>query len=387
VNREKGKTYQYQMFLVEKKESKTRRNFLLNAIILIAVLLFSACISPRPVPNKPYYFTFFPPPPQSPRIQFLTSISDAKEYIPKKRTFADFIIGADKKKERDKSVKKPYGVAIKDGVIFVCDTDRNRIDVLDLKAQKFSYIGGTAAGQLKKPINIAIDDERTIFVTDTVIGGIAVIDKFDRFIGLYGREELERPTGIAIFKNKLFVTDVSHNEIFVFEKNTGKLLDRFGKNEDGTSRFAAPTNITLDKEGNIYVSETMGYRVQKLSQDGKPLMKFGGGLGDAFGQFARPRGVAVDREGRVFSIDGWHNVVQIFDTTGNMLLFFGEIGNEPGNLNLPAQIIIDYDNVELFKKYAAPEFEVEFLIIVTSQYGVRKVNIYGFGHKKGEENI
>jgi hypothetical protein len=62
------------------------------------------------------------------------------------------------------------------------------------------------------------------------------------------------------------------------------------------------------------------------------------------------------------------------------------MGNQPGNLNLPAQVVIDYDNVNLFRSYAAPDFEIEYLIIVTSQYGLRKVNIYGFGHPRGQGN-
>ena len=61
------------------------------------------------------------------------------------------------------------------------------------------------------------------------------------------------------------------------------------------------------------------------------------------------------------------------------------MGNQPGNLILPAQIVIDYDNVPLFTKYASPDFEIEYLILVTSQYGERKVNVFGFGQKRTED--
>jgi hypothetical protein len=97
--------------------------------------------------------------------------------------------------------------------------------------------------------------------------------------------------------------------------------------------------------------------------------------------------VAVDREGRIYSVDGWHSVVQVFDAEGRFLLFFGEMGNQPGNLILPAQIVIDYDNIPLFTKYASPDFQIEYLIIVTSQYGERKVNVFGFGHKNTGDRV
>jgi hypothetical protein len=60
------------------------------------------------------------------------------------------------------------------------------------------------------------------------------------------------------------------------------------------------------------------------------------------------------------------------------LLFFGGMGNEPGNLSLPAKVVIDYDHVDLFADRVAPGHEIEYLVIVTSQYGSRMVNVFGF---------
>lgn len=52
---------------------------------------------------------------------------------------------------------------------------------------------------------------------------------------------------------------------------------------------------------------------------------------------------------------------------------------------LPAQVIVDYDNVSYFKKYAAPNFDIEYLVIVTNQFGAHSVNIYGFGKERGKK--
>ena len=46
---------------------------------------------------------------------------------------------------------------------------------------------------------------------------------------------------------------------------------------------------------------------------------------------------------------------------------------------LPAAIHIDYDNVDLFRKYAVDGAQLEFLVIVTNQIGANKVTVYGFG--------
>ena len=99
-------------------------------------------------------------------------------------------------------------------------------------------------------------------------------------------------------------------------------------------------------------------------------------------KFALPKGVAVDREGRVYVVDARAQVVQIFNPEGKLLLFFGEPNASRASLFLPASVAVDYQNVDLFRQYAAPGFELDYLVIVSNQYGRRKISVYGFGHKR-----
>ena len=82
--------------------------------------------------------------------------------------------------------------------------------------------------------------------------------------------------------------------------------------------------------------------------------------------------------------DAAFNNVQIFSPEGRLLMFFGDAGLGPGGLMLPAKVAIDEQNMALFSAYTAPEFEIEYLVLVTSQFGDRKVSVYGFGHDKGK---
>jgi DNA-binding beta-propeller fold protein YncE len=133
----------------------------------------------------------------------------------------------------------------------------------------------------------------------------------------------------------------------------------------------------VDTDGNVYVSDSVMARVTKYDFRGNVLQQFGS-LGRAIGQFVRPRGIAVDRDGRLYVVDAAFENVQVFDPEGRLLLFFGNAGGLPGNVNLPAKVEIDYDNVGLFADRVAPGYAVEYLILVTSQYGRNKVNVYGF---------
>ena len=114
-------------------------------------------------------------------------------------------------------------------------------------------------------------------------------------------------------------------------------------------------------------------------------MRSYGAIGTGLGSFARPKGIALDRAGRMYVGDAAFENVQVFDAEGRLLLFFGQPGDKREGLNLPAGIAIDYDNVELFRAAADPKFAIEYLILVASQFGPNKVDVFGFGRMAGME--
>jgi sugar lactone lactonase YvrE len=69
-----------------------------------------------------------------------------------------------------------------------------------------------------------------------------------------------------------------------------------------------------------------------------------GRKGDAAGDLALPKGVAIDREGNVWVVDAHFENVQIYSSTGQLLLAVGQEGNKPGEFWLPAGMCIDRQN-------------------------------------------
>jgi hypothetical protein len=109
-----------------------------------------------------------------------------------------------------------------------------------------------------------------------------------------------------------------------------------------------------------------------------------GDIGRGPGSFARPRGLAFDKEDRLYVVDAAFGNVQLFGKNGQLLLFFGKGGINPGDLYLPAKVYVDYDSVKYFQQYADPNFQIQYLIFITSQFGIRPVSIYAFGTTKGQ---
>jgi DNA-binding beta-propeller fold protein YncE len=276
-----------------------------------------------------------------------------------------------------RQLNKPYGVAIHDGQILVCDTMDGIVAVFDLVNQTVEILGSGPKGQLGKPINIAVDKDGTRYVVDLKLGRVMVYDADNRYIRAIGDPEAWSPTDVAIIGKRLYVTDIENGQIVLVEKATGEELRRFGQTEAGEAGQFFPTNLAIGVDESVYATDTVNTQVFKFDGRGEQVQVFGS-LGKNFGQFVRPKGVAVDREGRVYVADAATEVVQIFNADGELLLFFGGAGNHPGGLNLPAKVVIDYDNVDLFADRVAPGYKVKYLVLVTSQYGPNKVSVFGF---------
>ena len=60
-------------------------------------------------------------------------------------------------------------------------------------------------------------------------------------------------------------------------------------------------------------------------------------------------------------------------------LSFGGPGPERWNIHMPTVVKVDYDNVSYFEKFAAPNFDIQYLVLVASQFGLNKVVVFGFG--------
>jgi DNA-binding beta-propeller fold protein YncE len=320
---------------------------------------------------------FYPPSPNPPRIQYLTKYSSAFDVSQGgSRKFRDFVFGGEE--SEDQILEKPYGVAIHKGAIYVIDTRGEGYVVFDVAAGKWRKVTGSGDGRMKKPINIAIDEDGTRYVTDTEREVVIVFNEDDRFMRTIGAPGQFRPSDAAISGDRLYVTDVMNHKVHVLNKYTGETLFAFGKSGNGEGEMVHPTNLAIAPDDTLYVSDTTNFRIQQFTLDGEYIRELGE-VGTGAGNFARPKGVAIDNDGTLYVVDAAFQNVQVFDSRGRALMFFGGAGRARGKMNLPTVVKVDYDNVEYFQKYVADGFEIEYLILVVNQFGSNKVQVFGFG--------
>ena len=360
------------------------------ALALALTGLFAAGLLPaKPAEKekpKDQDYTFFPPAPDEPHLQFLTGFSSEAEMgRSAKRSFTSWLTG---KPPPRREINKPYGAAVRNNILYICDTEYGAVLKADFKTKKMSLFKAKGMGFLNQPVNLAIDQDGTMYVADSARNQVVVYDKDENYLAVIGKHGEIAPRDVVVGVDKIYIADIKSHNIQVYDKSTRNPLYTIPKEADakeGKKRIVMPTNLALDAKGRLYVSDTGAFRIQVYDDKGDYLRTVGE-MGDSFGQFARNKGIAVDREFRLYATDSLSQVTQIFNEQGQVLTWFGEpvdgSAGPAGMKVVPAKVLLDYEDVGWFESSVAPGFKVEYLIIVINQVGPHLVSIYGFGHPK-----
>ena len=204
---------------------------------------------------------------------------------------------------------------------------------------------GARSEGLSKPNTIAVHQGR-IYLSDSVD---AVIRVFDVPSGRHFRlgesdpGKLVKPLGIDVDRNgNLYVADSGAKAILVYNKD-GKFLRRMGD----PKWFDRLANVTVDPKGDrIYLVDIGGvgsqqHRVRVIdAASGEPLFDFGKRGSDP-GEFNLPRDLVVGKDGRLYVVDSGNFRVQVFDRDGKFLKSFGSVGRQMGQFARPKEIAAD----------------------------------------------
>ena len=160
-----------------------------------------------------------------------------------------------------------------------------------------------------------------------------------------------KPVGMTVHPDgRVFIADTHYHRVIVFDPN-GNELARFGEPGTGDGQFGWPTDVAIDGQGFIYVSEYNGNdRVTLWS----PSYEFVGVVvsGDVSGRpMRRPAALAIDRRQTLWVADACNHRILRFDLDGNLLTEFGRMGRQPGQLRYPYDIDIDPEGNILVCEY------------------------------------
>lgn len=257
-------------------------------------------------------------------------------------SFLYILIGLDHSRRDPLVLQRPQsGITTPDGRIYVTDVSRQAVFVFDELLGTLDVWEQAGAGNtFSAPTGIASNTNGDIYIADSDQKIVHVMDHDGKYLGSWGSDILQRPTGLAYdsLSNRLYVADTAADDIKVFD-NSGLLVDIIGSTGDQPGQLNAPTYLSFSHD-QLYISDTLNARVQIFTRDGD-FIRTVGKRGIYVGQFNRPKGVTVDSDGNIYAIESYYDHMIIFNRNGELLLTIGGAGKGTGKFFLPAGIWTD----------------------------------------------
>lgn len=313
---------------------------------------------PKPAPVIDYSNIVWPNPPAIARIRYQAfyaaqKLSQVDKAPTKKQKWMDRLAGTQAASENSKvlfQLAEPYGVAIDSkNNLYVADQKVGAIFIFNTETREVDLIRNKTHAHFGRIIGLAIDDNDRLFVSDPFLRHVLVFNAAHVSEDVI-TDGMVSPGGLALDRENrlLYVSDVELDQVLVYDADSFKLLRKLGTtghNHELTTPgdFSKPTGLAVDREGNLYVADTLNDRIEIFDADGKFISTFGK-AGDGPGYFARPKGVAIDSDGHIWVADGVQDRVQVFNQQAQLLISFGGHGLLPGQFQGLVGIAIDKNN-------------------------------------------
>lgn len=151
---------------------------------------------------------------------------------------------------------------------------------------------------------------------------------------------LHAPYGIWVQGDSAYVSDVELGRVMRMEIGAGTTKSFEGT---GDSRLGAPIGVTVDPDGNVYVSDTKDSTVKAFDKDGKSLWKIDF-MGAAAGTLKRPTGISWTPLGELLVADTGNRRLVVLSKDGKFVRDLCRNAlKDPGALPNPTNLWVDPD--------------------------------------------
>lgn len=143
-------------------------------------------------------------------------------------------------------------------------------------------------------------------------------------------------------RDRVYVFNRGQHPLMVFDRD-GNFLSSWGE-----GFFPRPHAVTMAPDDTIFLTDDDSATVRKFTLDGKLLLTIGEYMKPAPAHSGRPFNrcthVAIAADGCLYVSDGYGNArIHKYSPDGKLLFSWGEPGTDPGQFNVPHNIVIDRD--------------------------------------------
>jgi len=194
--------------------------------------------------------------------------------------------------------------------------------------------------ELLTPYSVATDSKGVIYIADTSMGLVHRYDLIERevsYIGRAGDEQLASPVAVALDRDEnLYISDSLLNKVFKFKKD-----GEFIKELIPPAGFKRPGGIAVNPAGEKFVIDALANILHKFSADDVYIGEFPQRMPGE--ELNTPSFVATDKSGNVYVTDAMNFTVKKYSADGKLMKRIGEVGDVPGTFARPKGVALDSD--------------------------------------------
>ncbi|MEO8084404.1 MAG: hypothetical protein ABI780_11320 [Ardenticatenales bacterium] len=257
----------------------------------------------------------------------------------------------------DGQLQLPTGIAVDDaGNAYVADSVG--VQVFDASG---AFVRRVAQGDLVAVEGVAVTpDGGKLYVAERT-PPVRVFDASGAAAGTVGQVgeaagELKQPAAIALDDaGNLYVADAANGRIEVYD-SSGRHARTIGKKGDQRGEFTQPRALAVGADGRLYVGVGDSYAIQIFSPEGTYVRSLAHSYKDE--TLFRIAGIALDDAGHIYASEAASHYLQVFDDKG-WLSDLGKLGTSPTQFNTPSGLaysggqlyVVDQQNsrVQVFK--------------------------------------
>ena len=216
--------------------------------------------------NRPSGLTFD-------RDGYLLIVDGLNNRIQRYTSDGRFVGGWGRRGNSDGEFNMPWGISVdRAGDVYVADWRNDRIQKFDAQGRHLATWGspGQGDGEFHRPSWVAVDEDGDIYVADWGNERVQVLGPDGTFVtqfrGEAGLSKMSEFYYSVSFQHQLKADQEAQLD---FAQNPPAFES--ARDESGTiEKFLwAPTSITLDDEGRIYIADTCRYRIQVYLKEGR----------------------------------------------------------------------------------------------------------------------
>ena len=286
----------------------------------------------------------------------------------------------------------PQGLALNATTLYIADTHNHRIRALNLTTNIITTIAGTTtagfdgdsgsatSAHLNLPTALALDPTGNLCLADTANHRIRRIDATTHIIttiagtGTQGysgdagpatQAAIDSPTGLAAdTTGNLYLSDTHNHRIRRIDATTHIITTIAGTGAPGSNgdnaaataaTLALPHGLTLDANGNLYLSDTANHRIRRIDATtglittiaGTGTQGFSGDTGPATAATLDSPRTATISTNQLTLADTSNNRVRQLSSTSTINTIAGLGNTLPGTLTLTGPSVIAYGTGQL----------------------------------------